>query len=649
MDTVACIQKYDRTPAQAGVQSQKRSGPFWNLDPRLRGDTYFGDVVRTLASPVTSATIMPMRSLILAAALCASAATAQTSLEAPLPPIRPWHGASEKLVARPNDPWITPAEASEFVTTPDYAATRAWIDRLVAASPLLSIETFGKSPEGRDLYAVRAHKGTTPKPVVLVQAGIHAGEIEGKDAGLMLLRDIALKGKDALLDKVDLVFVPIYNVDGHERSGPFNRPNQRGPQDMGWRTTAQNLNLNRDYLKADAPETQAMIGLIRRVDPVLYLDLHVTDGIDHRYDVTYAFSGWRGYYARSAAIGRFLDTRLRPAMDAALKRNGHIPGYYVSTLDNRAPEKGMTQDVDTPRFSTGYGDIAHIPTVLVETHSLKPYRQRVLGTYVFVEESLRLAGERAAELRAAIDADRASRPTSVVTSWKQTAEPIYSVDFLGLAHDTYRSPASGRDELRWLSKPVTFRMPVYGSNPDRTVTLPRAWWVPATLPHVIDLLTLHGIRYERIDAPRTLDLDMARATDPKLGSANEGHIPLDATIVHERRRETMPAGSVRVPADQPLGLLAAFLLEPESEDGVLAWNMAPGMLQRTEYIEGYAIAPLADRMLASDPKLKADFDAKVAADPAFAADPTARLQWFYARTPYYDQRYLLYPVGREGV
>ncbi|MEP9400607.1 M14 family metallopeptidase [Sphingomonas sp. VNH70] len=598
--------------------------------------------------PTPSATIPRMRSPILAAALFATTATAQTPPEAPLPPVRPWHGASERLVAKPADPWITPAEAANFATTPDYAATRAWIDRLVAASPLLSVETFGKSPEGRDLYFVRAHKGDGPaKPVVLVQAGIHAGEIEGKDAGLMLLRDIALRGKDRLLDKVDLVFVPIYNVDGHERSGPYNRPNQRGPRDMGWRTTAQNLNLNRDYLKADAPETQAMIGLIRRLDPVLYLDLHVTDGIDHRYDVTYAFSGWRGYYARSAAIGRFLDTDLRPAMDRALTKAGHTPGYYVSTIDNREPEKGMSQDVDTPRFSTGYGDVAHIPTVLVETHSLKPYRQRVLGTYVFVEEALRIAGERGDALRGAIAADRAARPTTLTATWKPNPTPLYTVDFLGLAHDSYVSPASGRAELRWLPKPVTFRMPVYGSLPDKVVALPRAWWVPPTLPHVIDLLKLHGVTVEPIGEARTVDLDMARATSPELGAASEGHVPLDATVVHERRRETMPPGSVRVPADQPLGLLAAYLLEPESEDGVLAWNMAPGMLQRTEYIEGYAIAPLADRMLAGDPALKAAFEAKLAGDPTFAADPAARLQWFYARTPYYDQRYLLYPVGRE--
>ncbi len=593
--------------------------------------------------------IVALSALSASALSFAAPLAAQGAREAPLPPVRPWHGASERLVVKPGDLWITPAEQARFVTTPDYAATRAWIDRLVAASPLLSIETFGKSAQGRDLYYVRAHKGgAVRKPVVLVQAGIHAGEIEGKDAGLMLLRDIALRGKDGLLDKVDLVFVPIYNVDGHERSSPWNRPNQRGPQDMGWRTTAQNLNLNRDYLKADAPETRAMIGLLRTLDPVLYLDLHVTDGIDHRYDVTYAFAGWRGYYARSAAIGRFLDTRLRPAMDAALTRNGHIPGYYVSTIDNRAPEKGMTQDVDTPRFSTGYGDVAHIPTLLVETHSLKPYRQRVLGTYVFVEEALRIAGSQAPAIRAAIESDRATRPATMTATWKPNPTPLYTVNFLGLAHDTYRSPASGRDELRWRSEPVTFAMPVFGSLPDTVVTLPRAWWVPATLPHVIDLLRLHGIVTEPVAAVRTIELDMARATDPKLGAASEGHVPLTATIVHERRRETMPPGSVRVPADQPLGLLAAQLLEPESEDGVLAWNLAPSMLQRTEYIEGYAIAPLADRMLAQDPALRAAFEAKLAADPGFAADPQARLQWFYARTPYYDERYLLYPIGREA-
>jgi Zinc carboxypeptidase len=577
----------------------------------------------------------------------AAAAGAQTP--APLPPLVPWSGASERLVVGRDDPWITPAEQANFVDTSDYAATRAWLDRLVASAPnLLRIERFGQTAQGRELYAVRASKGGAGKPVLLVQAGIHSGEIDGKDAGLMLLRDIAHRGKDTLLERADLVFVPIFNADGHERSSMWNRPNQRGPRSMGWRTTAQNLNLNRDYLKADAPEMQAMIGLINRLDPTLYLDLHVTDGTDHQYDIGYAFSGWRGLYARSPAIGRWLDSRLRPAMDRALKRGGHTPGYYVSAIDNRNPDKGLEHGPDTPRFSTGYGDFRHIPTVLLETHSLKPYRQRVLGTYLFVEEALRLVGSEGQQIRAAIHADRTERPARLTVTWKPRSESLYTIDFLGIAHDTYRSPASGREEVRWLGRPVTQRMPVYGVDPDQSVALPKAWWVPVTAPEVIARLKLHGIAFETLPAPRTLTLDMVRLRAPKLGAASEGHVPLTAAAYdHAPREETFPAGSVRVPADQPLGLLAAAMLEPESADSLLAWNFFPAMLQRTEYIEGYAIAPLADRMLAEDAELRRAFEARVAGDPAFAADGDARLAWFYERTPYFDSRYLLYPVGRE--
>lgn len=574
-------------------------------------------------------------------------AAAPQDLSAPLPPLLPWSGKSEALVAPPADPWITPAEQAGFVDTPNYVATREWIDRIVAASPLLTLESFGKSAQGRELYFVRASKGGSRKPVLLVQAGIHSGEIDGKDAGLMLLRDIAFRGKADLLDHADLVFVPIFNADGHERASIWNRPNQRGPRSMGWRTTAQNLNLNRDYLKADTPEMRAMIGLLRRLDPALYLDLHVTDGVDHQYDITYAFSGWRGLYARSEAIGRWLDRRFRPAMDEALTRNGHLPFFYVSARSNSDPGAGITHDPDTPRFSTGYGDTARIPTVLLETHSLKPYRQRVLGTYVFIEEALRQVGSDASSLGRAIAADRASRPKSLVLRWKPLPKPIYTVDYLGIAHSRYRSAASGREEVRWLGKPVRQKMPVYGDEPSYVARLPTAWWVPVTAVSTIERLKLHGVAMEVLEAPRTVELDMVRLRDPKLGTASEGHVPLTADFVHETRTETFAQGSVRVPSSQPLGLLAAAMLEAESPDSLLAWGFFPEILQRTEYIEGYAIAPLADRMLASDPDLKTEFDRKLRTDPTFADDGDARLAWFYERTPYYDERYLLYPIGRE--
>lgn len=567
---------------------------------------------------------------------------------APLPPVLPWSGASERLIVADDHDWVTPAERMRFETTPNYAQTRAWLEKLVAASPLLTIEAFGTTAEGREMYFVLASKGGTGKPVLLAQAGIHAGEIDGKDAGLMLLRDIAFGGKAALLDKADLVFVPIFNIDGHERSSAWSRPNQRGPREMGWRTNAQNLNLNRDYLKADTPEMRAMLSLIRRIDPALYLDLHVTDGTDYQYDITYAFAGWRGHYARSKAIGRWMDERLRPAMDRALERGGHVPGLYVDALDNRNPWKGIAHNPDTPRFSTGWGDHARVPTVLLEAHSLKPYRQRVLGTYVFLEEALRLVGVDGARLKAAIASDRAERPRDMVVTWKPLEKPLYEVRFKGMAYETYRSAASGRHELRWLGRPDTRTMPVFGQAPDKRVALPKAWWVPASAPEAIERLRAQGVRYEKIGTPRTMTLDMVRLTDPKLGRASEGRVPMTvAGYAHADRRVTMPAGSVRVPADQPLGLIAAAMLEPENPDSLLAWNLFPGILTRTEYIEGYAIAPIAEAMLTRDPRLRAEFEAKLKADAGFASDADARLAWFYERTPYYDDRYLLYPVGRE--
>ncbi|WP_093317428.1 M14 family metallopeptidase [Sphingomonas jatrophae] len=584
----------------------------------------------------------------LAAGLLAGLATPPEAppARAPLPPVMAWHGASERLIAQAGDPWITPAERNGFAATPSYAETRAWLERLVAASPLLALERFGTTPEGRDLFFVRARKGAAGKPVVLIQAGIHSGEIDGKDAGLMLLRDIALRGKDDLLDRVELVFVPIYNADGHERTSPYNRPNQRGPNNPGSRSTAQNINLNRDYAKADAPETQAMLRLLNRLDPILYIDMHVSDGFDHGYDVTYTFAGW-GRHVQSKAITAWLNTSFQRGVDTFVRRMGHNPSFYPSAIDERDLSKGLRVAAEGPRYSTGYGDHARIPTVLVEMHCLKPYRQRVLGAYAMMEGALRHVGRDAAALRTAIAADRADRPAALTVTWARDETPLAWVKFDGMALERYRSPASGEEEVRYVARPQPLKLPIIGQKPVASVALPRAWWVPASATAVIERLDLHGIGYERIDAPRTLDLDMVRLADPKLGPASEQRVMMSGTMRHERRRETMPAGSVRVPYDQPKGLLAAALLEAEAVDSVLVWGFFPGMLQAAGGMERYAGAPLAERMLAADPALRAAFEAKLAADPAFAADGAARLDWFIARSPYGDSRHLLYPIGRE--
>lgn len=588
---------------------------------------------------------MSLRAAALAASLFSAPALAQTA--APLPPALPWSGKSEALVAKPGDPWITPIERSGFERTPGYAEVRAWLERLDAASPLIALDRFGKTAEGRDMLLVRASKGGAKKPLVLVQAGIHAGEIDGKDAGLMLLRDIALRGKDHLLDKVDLVFVPILNVDGHEAASAWNRPHQRGPAEKGYRGTARSININRDYAKADAPETRAIVTLLRDLDPALYIDLHVSDGFDHQYDVTFTYAGW-GRYARNRHTADWLEHRFGPAVTKALARQGHIPGVYPSAVDARDPAKGIRFSPEGPRYSTGYGDFIGMPTVLVENHALKPYRQRVLGAYVLVEAALQLVAGEAGRIAHAKAADRATRHTTLLTRWKPAPSPIASIEgFKGVAYDTYPSPASGRREQRWLGRPIRMRMPVIGQVATESVTLPEAWWVPAAQTEVIDRLKLHGIAFETIAAPRTLHVDRVRLVAPKLARPSEGRVPIEAGFAHALQAETMPAGSVRVPADQPRGLLAAALLEPESQDSLLAWGFFPEMLASTPDSEPFVVAPMADRMLATDPALRRAFEAKLASDPGFAADPDARLGWFYERSPYRDERALLYPIARE--
>ncbi len=573
-----------------------------------------------------------------------------------LPPAPEWDGASRSLLREASDPWVTPFEADpERDFSPTYADTRAWFDRLDAASDLIRIEQFGTSPEGRPIYAVIASKDGAEfdpsKPVLLAQAGIHPGEIDGKDAGMMLLRDIAMYGRDDLLDRVNLILIPILSVDGHERTSAHSRPNQRGPRIQGWRHTATNQNLNRDFVKLDQAEMRAVMGLIQRYRPDLYVDIHVTDGMDYQYDVTYGYNGENGVWSRSPATARWLDDAFKPAMNDALAAQGHIPGELVFGIDDRNPRAGLSDGGLGERFSNGWGSAAHVPTILIENHSLKPHEQRVLGTYVFLETAMRLLAERGDDLRVAVALDRALRPTEILANFVPTEEPIYTREFLGIRYETYESPASGRSEIRWLGQPdpEPWMMPFYGSRPTLTLARPEAYWVPSYRADVIERLRLHGVQMETLDAPRTVSVQMLRLEDPRVsGRTSEGHVPITVqTVTTEDRDWTFPAGSVRVPTDQPLGDLVVLALEPQSSESFFAWGMFPEILNRVEYIEAYAIAPLAERMLEADPELRAAFEARLAEDAEFAADGDARLAWFYERTPFYDDRYRLYPIARE--
>ncbi|WP_277980238.1 M14 family metallopeptidase [Sphingomonas phyllosphaerae] len=575
---------------------------------------------------------------------------------APLPPVPAWSGASEALVAPVGANWRTPAEADDFATTPTYAETLAFLDDLAAATPLVTLGTFGRSVEGRPLTMVTASRDTaaarspasaSSRARVLVQCGIHPGEIDGKDAGLMLLRDIAFNGRDDLLDGADWYFVPVLNPDGHERRSAFSRPNQRGPAVQGWRASAQGLNLNRDFIKAESPEIQSLIRLIDAIEPDLFVDLHVTDGLDYQYDICFGFQDEP--YATSPAISAWLHRQYRPAVTASMEAMGHLPGPLILALDDRRPELGLVLPAFPPRFSHSYGDMRHLATVLVENHSLKPVRQRVLGTYALLEATLTIAAEQVEALRAATARDRADRAPNPVLTWEMAAEPARDIPFRPIASDFYDSPASGAREVRWLGVPLPeVEVPLLGSTPGLTISRPRGYWVPVSEPDVIERLGRHGIAMEIAAEAMEAEVEMIRLRDVAVAPTISERRPavVAACALVERQRRTFAAGSAFVTTDQPLGELAIHMLEPACADSLFAKGFVAGCLDAVEYMEAYVVAPMADEMLAADPALADSFAAALAADPAFAADPLARLRWFYSRSPYQDRDHLLYPIGR---
>jgi hypothetical protein len=527
--------------------------------------------------------------------------------------------------------------------------------------PELELGYFGTSAAGRRLpmvvlsndYAFTSKRvKKSGRPLVLVVAGIHAGEIDGKDAILGIVRDLARgKGKE-ILDAAQILLVPIYNVDGHERVSPHNRPNQMGPEEgMGFRTTAQGLDLNRDWLKLDSPEARALAAIVTDWEPHLVIDVHVTDGAEHGWTLT---TGWPEPPQAGAAAGAWLGEHLPNALAAATDA-GYPNGPYVSLVDRLDPTLGFSSNVHLPRYSTGYFPLRNTPVVLIETHARKPYRDRVLATEVLLRALVAEVGKDPEGLIEAVAADGAAvaergkaeeRPPLVVT-WKEKAagEPTtlplrpWSVDtstVLGVPSLDYDPAAPYRDvEMPW----------IHGVEPETTLPRPAGYLVLPGWPQITDLLRRHGLRGETVSAPVAIDVVTTRVSAPQLaGEPYQGRVRVEATVTRATETRTLPAGTIWIPADQPLFELAAQLLEPEAPDSILQWGGLSTVFERKEYVEIRILDAWAEGEL-RDPEVAAAWK-EALADDAFAADPGARYLWWSRRHPSWDDTVGLLPFSR---
>jgi murein tripeptide amidase MpaA len=559
--------------------------------------------------------------------------------------------------------WLTHAEKTDYRETPRYAATIEYSKRLDQASPLIKFQSFGKSGEGRKLPLLIATEGETFTPeaarqsrkaVILIQACIHAGEPDGKDAGLALLRDIAItKTRTGLLKNLVVLFIPIYNADGHERVSPYNRINQNGPAEMGWRTTSTYQNLNRDYMKADTPETRAWLSLWNHWKPDLFIDCHVTDGADYRYNITYQHEHHTGVAESVLAWeNKVIDQRVAPATEAA----GNTVSWYLEFIDNRDLTKGIRDFNGSPRFSTGYTPIRNRPGILIETHMLKPYRPRVIGTYDFLRFTL---AEVSHDPDSLIAAGRTADEKTVADGRSYDPAHRYPLDFelrdntttynlRAVEYHTAKSDISGAERVIFGSQPLDLTVPMYNDFRVKTAVAPPLYYiVPVQWKDVIEVLKSHGVTMQTTSETRTFDIESYGFLDVKwAGGPFEGRLmpEFKVEVVHERR--SFPAGSVIVPLAQQTAKVAMNLLEPQAPDSFVRWGFFNATFEQKEYGEDYVVEELAREMLANDPRLREEFEKRMASDAAFAANPQARLQFFYRRSPYWDKQMKLYPVGR---
>ena len=485
----------------------------------------------------------------------------------------------------------TRPERSDYLETSRYADVMDFLDSLEGRHPRLRVTSFGYSEEGRALPLVvfgdvpdasAASVRSADATRVLVFANIHAGEVAGKEAAQVLLRELAQGLRDRWADSLIILVAPIYNADGNERIGLRNRPRQHGPlAGMGQRPNSRDLDLNRDNTKLESAEARALSRLVQEYDPHVALDLHTTNGTFHAYRLTYAPPL---HPSTDAGITALLRYEWLPAVTGSVRDDygwdffyyGNVPGTF-----GMRGERGWYTFDHRPRFTTNYLGLRNRFGILSEAYSYATFEDRILAHERFVEAVIEYAFANATRVREIVEAaDRAPAPGMDVAVRAQLARGD-TIDVLMGAVDEERNPYTG--ELIYLRRDerTVERMPDYGAFvPTEVVTAPAAYVVPADLTGVIERLEAHGVEIARLDAEAELEvsafhLDSVRTAEREY----QGHAPREAWGEWGAETRAFPAGTVIVPVRQALGRLIVILLEPRSDDGFLVWNLLDAALE----------------------------------------------------------------------
>ncbi len=553
-----------------------------------------------------------------------------------------------------------PFEISSGKKTATYEQTLEFCKTVAQLSPKIRYISIGKSAQGRQipLLIIDQKENFTPgkvhksgNAVVLIQANIHPGEPDGNDAGMLLIKNMI--AQKSYPHNVTLLFLPIVNPDGLARFGPYNRINQNGPEEMGWRVTAQNLNMNRDFVKAESPEMQYWLMFYNTWLPDFTIDCHVTDGADYQYVLTYVMETMGNMEPGLTTWQNQYLGFLTPVMSQA----GFPIFPYVTFRRWHDPRSGLYSRPARPMLSNGYTAVQNRVGLLLEAHSLKPFDVRVKAMVKLFNETIGYVEQKYIELlalgKSADDkaSDYSRYNDSIPLSFK-TSEACDTIDFLGVEYDVVPSELTGGDRFQYKpEKPTVYRLPHHNrAEPDTWGKVPAAFIVGPEWHFLRQRLDFHKIEYARLKDTVTLELQTWRCTNPKWTQTPfEGRFMVTSVDLQDiSLKQHWPSGSIVIPMNQRRSRLIMHMLDPYSADSYLKMGFMNGIFEQREYFETYVMEPMARKMLDTVPGLANRFEQWKKKQQG-EINSYQQLEWFYKQTPYYDFKRDLYPVGKLNI
>ncbi|MCB0474298.1 MAG: M14 family metallopeptidase [Flavobacteriaceae bacterium] len=549
----------------------------------------------------------------------------------------------------------TTFEKSKGTETATYEQIIAFYKKLAATYPEIEMQTMGPTDSGEPLHIVTLNPDREfnfdtlrkKKRILLINNGIHPGESDGIDATMMLFRDIT-QGKLPMPENTVLVTIPVYNIGGALNRNSTTRTNQNGPVAYGFRGNARNFDLNRDFVKCDTKNARSFAGVFHLVQPDVFIDNHVSNGADYQYALTHLFTQ---HDKLGGELGAYLNDELRPQLEQELTAKNWPITPYVNVF-NQVPEVGFSQFLDYPRYSTGYTTLFNTLGMMVETHMLKPYKQRVEGTYALMKSMIGLIDKDAGKIKELREESLRKYKTgnTYPLDWEIDSSKISTLHFKGYEGSFIDSKITGAKRLKYREdKPFTKDIVYYDHfKPSVEVAIPNAYVIPKGWWPVIELLQINKVEMKRFEKDTTLNVESYRINSYEtLKMPYEGHYPhYNTTVIAGNNRVDFRKGDYIIFTDQPAIRYLMETLEPQGPDSFFNWNFFDAVLQQKEHFSPYVWEDMAEKMLKENPALQAEFEHKKQTEPDFAKNWYAQLDWLHKHSDHYEKAHLQYPVYR---